>query len=68
MRFGGEIMVKNNFAALLKLKSIITLVMVFSLVIGWFNGKVTNEQFIPLVTMILTFYFAKKDGSSNENQ
>ena len=68
MYIGGEIMVKNNFATLLKLKSIITLVMVFSLVIGWFNGKVTNEQFIPLVTMILTFYFAKKDERSNENQ
>lgn len=61
-------MVKNNLAALIKLKSIITLIMVFSLIAGWFNGKVANEQFIPLVTMILTFYFAKKDENNNENQ
>ena len=35
--------------------------MIAGLIIGWFMNKVTSEQFIPLVTMVLTFYFAKKE-------
>lgn len=56
----------ERFAKLIDLKSIITIIMVVALVLGWKSGKVTSEQFIPLVTMILTFYFAKKDSDSNE--
>lgn len=51
---------KDKLAKLIDLKSIITIIMVVALVIGWFMGIVTSEQFVPLVTMILTFYFAKK--------
>lgn len=51
---------KKCFENLIKLKSIVTLMMVFSLIIGWFANKVPNEQFVPLVTMIMTFYFAKQ--------
>ena len=50
----------ERFAKLIDLKSIITMIMVVALVLGWKYNKVTSEQFIPLVTMILTFYFAKK--------
>lgn len=53
---------KETFSKLIDLKSIITIIMVSGLVAGWFLNKVTSEQFIPLVTMILTFYFAKKDS------
>lgn len=61
-------LVVQKLAKLIDLKSIITIIMVVALVLGWRSGKVTSEQFIPLVTMILTFYFAKKDGSdSNDN-
>lgn len=59
-------MIKNKIAKLIDLKSIITILMVVALVVGWFIGKVTAEQFIPLVTMILTFYFAKKDKNEVE--
>lgn len=52
----------DRLAKLIDLKSIITILMVGGLVAGWFLNKVTSEQFIPLVTMILTFYFAKKDS------
>ena len=58
---------KEKFAKLIDLKSIITIIMILALVIGWGYDKVTSEQFIPLVTMIITFYFAKKDGESNDN-
>lgn len=56
---------KKRLANLIDLKSIITIIMVVSLSVAFFQDKITAEQFVPLVTMILTFYFAKKDGSSN---
>lgn len=56
---------KEKIAKLIDLKSIITIIMVIALVIGWYKGMVTSEQFVPLVTMILTFYFAKKGSDVN---
>lgn len=56
---------KEKIAKLIDLKSIITIIMVFALVIGWLKGKVPNEQFVPLVTMILTFYYAKKGNDAS---
>lgn len=52
---------KERIAKLIDLKSIVTLIMVIALVIGFFMNKVTPEMFVPMVTMIMTFYFAKKD-------
>jgi hypothetical protein len=57
---------KNKLAKLIDLKSIITILMVSGLIAGWFLNKVTAEQFIPLVTMILTFYFAKKENTGGQ--
>ena len=57
---------KERLAKLIDLKSIITILMVGGLVAGWFVNKVSSEQFIPLVAMILTFYFAKKDNSGGQ--
>ncbi len=53
---------KTEINKLLKLKSIVTIMMVMALIFGWFKGMVTNDQFIPQVTMILTFYFAKQES------
>lgn len=58
--------IKERIAKLIDLKSIITIIMILALVIGWGFDKVTSEQFIPLVTMIITFYFAKKDSKESE--
>lgn len=58
--------IREKFAKLIDLKSIITILMVGGLVVGWFMNKVTSEQFIPLITMILTFYFAKKDNTGGQ--
>ena len=57
---------KSKFAKLIDLKSIITILMVSGLIVGWFTNKVTSEQFIPLVTTVLTFYFAKKDSTGGQ--
>lgn len=62
--------VLKKVAKLIDLKSIMTIIMVIALVVGWFADKVTSEQFIPMVMMIMTFYFAKNDkkGSDSNEQ
>ncbi|MFV0553045.1 MAG: hypothetical protein ACK5L6_14145 [Anaerorhabdus sp.] len=57
---------KDKLNKLIDLKSIITLSMISALIFGWFVNKVSSEQFIPLVTMILTFYFARNKPSNTE--
>lgn len=59
--------IKERIAKLIDLKSIITVIMVVALVIGWFTDKVTSEQFVPMVMMIMTFYFAKNDKKGSDN-
>lgn len=59
--------IKEKVAKLIDLKSIITILMVVALVIGWFANKVTSEQFIPMVMMIMTFYFAKNDKKGSDS-
>ncbi|SJZ57506.1 hypothetical protein [Anaerorhabdus furcosa] len=57
---------KDKLYKLIDLKSIITLSMIFALIFGWFVNKVSTEQFIPLVTMIMTFYFARNKANTLE--
>ena len=58
----------EKLAKLIDLKSIVTILMIIALIIGWFRNMVTSEQFVPLVIMILTFYFAKKDGGASDGR
>ena len=59
--------VLKKVAKLIDLKSIMTIIMVIALVVGWFADKVTSEQFIPMVLMIMTFYFAKNDKKGSDS-
>lgn len=59
--------VLKKVAKLIDLKSIMTIIMVIALVVGWFADKVTSEQFIPMVMMIMTFYFAKNDNKKGSD-
>ncbi|MEE1371683.1 MAG: hypothetical protein U0K48_06010 [Bacilli bacterium] len=59
--------VLKKVAKLIDLKSIMTIIMVIALVVGWFADKVTSEQFIPMVMMIMTFYFAKNDKKGSDS-
>ena len=61
---GVNMEILKRVAKLIDLKSIITILMIIALIFGWFMNKVNSEQFIPLVNMILIFYFAKKDNSA----
>ena len=44
--------VLKKIAKLIDLKSIMTIIMILALVVGWFADKVTSEQFVPMVMMI----------------
>lgn len=59
---------KNRIAKLIDLKSIITIIMVVTLVAGFFLDKLGANEFIPLVTMILTFYFTKKTENEDSKE
>lgn len=57
---------KKRIEKLIDLKSIITIAITGCLIYGFITGKVNNEQFMTLATMIFTFYFAKRDkGDEN---
>ncbi len=57
----------KKVAKLIDLKSIMTIIMIIALVVGWFTDKVTSEQFVPMVMMIMTFYFAKNDNKKGSD-
>lgn len=53
---------------LIDLKSIITIVLVGLLAYGFVVNKITAEQFLPILTMVMTFYFAKPTKKSDNNE
>jgi len=59
---------KQKIAKLIDLKSIITIVITACLVYGFVVGKVNNEQFMTIATMIFTFYFAKKEKNKEGDE
>lgn len=58
---------KYKLAKLIDLKSIITILITGCLIYGFIAGKVNNEQFMTIATMIFTFYFAKKSDKGDES-
>jgi hypothetical protein len=48
---------------LVKVKTIITLAVTGAMIYGFVKGKISTELFMPIVTMILTYYFTKKEES-----
>ncbi len=61
-------MIKKQLAKLIDLKSIITISMVTALVIGFFKDKINASELIPLVTMILTFYFTRPNKNKESEE
>lgn len=51
---------------LIDLKSIITITLIGLLAYGFICDKITSEQFLPILTMVITFYFAKKSNKEGE--
>ena len=50
---------KNTLTNLLKVKSIVTIATIFTLCYLTIKGAVAIELFIPLVSMVIAFYFNK---------
>lgn len=53
---------KEKLTKLIDLKSIITLLLTITLVYGFIVNKIDGKDFLVYVTLVLTFYFAKKDS------
>lgn len=51
---------KERIAKLIDLKSIITIIITFALVYGFIVDKIDSENFMTIITMVFTFYFASK--------
>ena len=53
---------KKIIESLLKIKSIITLVILFVFVYCVINGIISPENIMVIISMVITFYFAKNNG------
>lgn len=58
---------KERFARLIDLKSIVTFIITGSLVYGFVVGKIDSQNFMTITTMIFTFYFASKTKGDDNN-
>ena len=58
---------KNVLKNLLKIKSIITLVILFVFVYCVINSIISPENIMVIISMVITFYFAKNVGGGNND-
>lgn len=58
---------KNVFKNLLKIKSIITIVILFVFVYCAINKVISAENIMVIISMVITFYFAKNAGGGDSN-
>ena len=54
-------LILEKIVKLIDLKSIITLALAITLIYGFVASKIDGKDFLVYVTMVFTFYFAKKD-------
>lgn len=53
---------KERFAKLIDLKSIVTLCLTGLLIYGLISNKFESKDVFTIVVMVFTFYFAKKEN------
>lgn len=58
---------KERIAKLIDLKSIITIIVTCALVYGFVVDKIDSENFMTIITMVFTFYFASKTKGEDNN-
>lgn len=58
---------KKVIESLLKIKSIITLVILFVFVYCVINGIISPENIMVIISMVITFYFAKNTGGDKND-
>lgn len=54
--------VKNNLAALVKVKTIITLLLTIVFCVLALTGVISGEDFLSVFSMIIVFYFGTQSG------
>lgn len=59
---------KEKLIKLIDLKSIITILMAITLVVGFFTNRIEADVFIPFATMTFTFYFTKKKSDEKGSE
>lgn len=52
---------KQKIADLIDLKTIVTLVLIGGLTTGFFLNKIDGKDFFTIVTMVVTYYFSRKE-------
>jgi hypothetical protein len=52
----------KNMANLVKVKSIMSLAMIFALIYGFVSGMISGEVFAGFVGAIITYFFTRKDA------
>lgn len=57
----------NTIKNLLKIKSLVTLVVLGMFVYGVITGLLGGEQIMTVVSIVITFYFAQKGGTNADN-
>lgn len=57
---------KERIAKLIDLKSIITLALAITLIYGFIANRIEAKDFLVYVTMVFTFYFAKRKEKGDE--
>lgn len=56
-----------NVANLLKVKTIITIMVIGALTVAFLNGLVPVELYASIATAIITYYFTKAENKKEEN-
>ena len=57
---------KRALINLLKVKTIVTLIITICLAVGFLKGQISVDLFMPIVTMIFTYFFTKNNNKSEE--
>ncbi len=56
----------ENIAKLFKVKSIITIVIIFTVCFLTINGQIDTAVFTTIATLVVQYYFKKDDGKNEE--
>lgn len=59
---------KQKIAKLIDLKSIITLLLISGLMYGFITGKISADDFMEIVSIVIVFYFAKTDKKTDKEE
>lgn len=57
---------KQALINLLKVKTIVTLIITICLAAGFLKGQISVDLFMPIVTMVFTYFFTKNNDKKEE--